>query len=551
MKPALIILIAIILLILAAGVAAAADADVSAQSIINSPHNLSASGPGKVKSTGEQQVCIFCHTPHHASAVQPLWNRNLPVNAYRVYSSSTLISTPGQPTGSSKLCLSCHDGTIALGSLLTANQTLNFANGVTTIPSGPMNLGTDLSGSHPISFTYDANLATKNGKLADPASLPKSVVLENGQLQCTSCHDPHDDSRGNFLVMTNRKSQLCNSCHTQNGQSTITAHNQCADCHQQHNAPSGAYLLSGATVTATCTTCHGNGAPTLGANVMPDLNKISRHAEDASPSLARLTTTVSPHSANVSNSVNCADCHEPHSMTTGSTAAPSVLPVLGKVSGMSASGAAITRSKFEYEVCFKCHGENTDRPFVTRNAIQTNVRLQFQLSAVSFHPIEAPGRGHDVPSLTPNYTIGSIIRCTDCHGSDSGSSGAKGPHGSNIAPLLLANYETTDGTSESSTAYALCYNCHERSSILGNVSFSRHSIYIVDQRTPCSVCHDSHGISSAQGTMRTNSHLMNFDTTVVRPDPITKRLEYVSTGPRTGKCYLLCHGKDHSGLHYP
>jgi hypothetical protein len=151
--------------------------------------------------------------------------------------------------------------------------------------------------------------------------------------------------------------------------------------------------------------------------------------------------------------------------------------------------------------------------------------------------------------------VGTLIYCTDCHSSDTGlnasGSGPSGPHGSNIRPLLIAEYDTLDGTSESESAYALCYRCHERASILNNESFSRHSFYIVDQRTPCSVCHDGHGISSAQGTMVNNAHLMNFDTTVVQPDPITRMIEYRSTGPRTGSCTLTCHGKVHSGLKYP
>src|ERR1043166_8158441 len=90
-------------------------------SIVNTRHNLSVSGPGPIKSTNEQQICIFCHTPHNAAPIQPLWNRNLPVTAYIPYSSNSLQAKPGQPTGSSKLCLSCHDGTIALSSVLSTN----------------------------------------------------------------------------------------------------------------------------------------------------------------------------------------------------------------------------------------------------------------------------------------------------------------------------------------------------------------------------------------------------------------------------------------------
>jgi predicted CXXCH cytochrome family protein len=538
---------AFIVMLVIAGVALGQN--VNAKSIVNTAHNLSASGLGKIKSSNEQQVCIFCHTPHNAAPVQPLWNRNLPVSAYRVYSSSTLISTPGQPTGSSKLCLSCHDGTIALGSVLNASSAGNPAGDLGTLPAGSTNLGTDLSGDHPISFTYDSNLASKNGALVDPGTLPMRVRLPNRQLQCTSCHDAHDDSRGSFLVMSNSNSQLCVTCHTTTHQTTIPAHAQCADCHQQHNAPSGADLLTGATVDATCNSCHGGSATTTGANILSEQAKMSRHAQgDVAPASAQVGAM---NSKAVTNSANCADCHEPHTIKSGTKGTGSLAADLGKVSGLSRTGAPVARAKYEYEICFKCHGQNTDQPFVTRQVVQTNLRREFEPTAASFHPIEAPGRGHLQPSLVPGLNAGSIISCTDCHSSDSGTNGVKGPHGSNIPPLLKANYETMDGTPESASAYALCYQCHERSSILGNESFSRHSIYIVDQRTPCSVCHDSHGISSAQGTTITNSHLMNFDTSVVRPDAISRRLTYRSTGPNSGQCFLTCHGKDVNGLRYP
>ena len=63
------------------------------------------------------------------------------------------------------------------------------------------NLGVDLSNDHPISFTYDSNLALADGELRDPAlsvhiatrspGVKPAVPLENGQVECMSCHDPH------------------------------------------------------------------------------------------------------------------------------------------------------------------------------------------------------------------------------------------------------------------------------------------------------------------------------------------------------------------------
>ena len=35
-----------------------------AKNIIQTMHNLSVSGPGGIKAVSEQEICVFCHTPH-------------------------------------------------------------------------------------------------------------------------------------------------------------------------------------------------------------------------------------------------------------------------------------------------------------------------------------------------------------------------------------------------------------------------------------------------------------------------------------------------------
>src|SRR4051794_3929392 len=136
----------------------------AAESILTSKHDLSVTSPNSIKAVTESEVCIFCHTPHQAGET-PLWNHTLSAATYTPYSSSTTKASIGQPTGASKLCLSCHDGTVALGMINSRSSALQMQSGVTTLPTGHSNLGTDLSDDHPISFTYDGPLTSANGQL--------------------------------------------------------------------------------------------------------------------------------------------------------------------------------------------------------------------------------------------------------------------------------------------------------------------------------------------------------------------------------------------------
>jgi hypothetical protein len=118
--------------------------------------------------------------------------------------------------------------------------------------------------------------------------------------------------------------------------------------------------------------------------------------------------------------------------------------------------------------------------------------------------------------------------------------------------LLSDRYETADFTPESASAYALCYTCHRRdgsAGILGDASFP-HSEHVQNQRIPCSACHDAHGVSSLQGNRVNNSHLINFDSSIVFPDPRTGRMEFMDQGRFAGQCFLSCHGAVHSPRTY-
>jgi predicted CXXCH cytochrome family protein len=512
--------------------------------VLDSPHNLSATGSGSIRAASEDQVCIFCHATHNATPIQPLWNRYTPLEAYRVYSSQSLDAEPGQPTGASKMCLSCHDGTIAIGNVVSRDVPIQVLGAPGTLPAGASNLGTDLSDDHPISFRYDSALAARDQRLRDPSLLPEAVRLDlNQELQCTSCHDAHSNAYGKFLVMPNEASQLCVSCHDV-GITTIQEHADCNACHQSHSAPSGPYLLTQATVTDTCLSCH-DGSQIGTSDVAADLRRPFIH-DTRSP--------VSPTQPDSLES-SCTDCHDPHTMQRGTAEAPGVHPNFGSIGGVTDSGTVTQAANHEYEVCFKCHADaNAFRPTVSRVLSQNNTRLEFGASPISAHPVVTPSRSMDAPSLIPGLTTSSMIACSDCHGTPTGQGiGATGPHpvhGSDHPPLLIARYETTDYTSESAQAYDLCYRCHIRSNILADQSFPEHSSHIVDQRAPCAACHDAHGIASAQGSPFGNTHLINFATFMVTPDGATGRLEFRDNGRFAGECFLSCHGVNHSPAVY-
>ena len=205
--------------------------DMAYAGIAATNHNLSVAGPGAVKSIDETEICVFCHTPHRAIKNDniPLWNHNLSTAGnYGVYTSptfdgATTIQNMGGADSTtaavSNLCLSCHDGTVAVNSLnnpsnanQSGNPVMGGVNGDGTIPDGVTMLGTDLSDDHPINFTYDAALFNIDRSLNDPATLT-GVVLFNGTVQCASCHDPHSSVYPTFLRVDNTGSGLCLRCH--------------------------------------------------------------------------------------------------------------------------------------------------------------------------------------------------------------------------------------------------------------------------------------------------------------------------------------------------
>lgn len=248
--------------------------------IANSKHDLSSvSTSGGNTFSGTNEVCVFCHTPHGSdtSAPVPLWNRNLnstPSTTYTTYdqlNTSTLDGSIGYVGSVSLACLSCHDGTQAMDTVINepgsgvdnaaytagtwsgANQTSGkIKAGLITM------IGTDLKNDHPVGVQYagggltDANcgaaITTSMFKDEDffvPTcvtvnSTPfwyleksgnakrdrKDIILytrddldrvvggtKEPSVECASCHDPHETANGTFLRISNSGSGLCLACH--------------------------------------------------------------------------------------------------------------------------------------------------------------------------------------------------------------------------------------------------------------------------------------------------------------------------------------------------
>ncbi len=462
---------------LALALALAAPPDVRA-----TKHNLSAASTNAVRAGTVDEVCVFCHTPHGAYQSRPIWNRDLAYQdnptLYDLYGSTTLDSNVARPTGASKLCLSCHDGTLALGSLMNLDAqrpaSVAMQGGVTTMPPGRTRLGTDLRNDHPISMV--PNVASDPELQLPPVG--DDVRLREGStpgqkdtVQCTSCHDPHLSSY-KFLVKDNLRGALCLTCHPKPGWmgsrheaslapypaggATTVGDLGCLACHTPHNGQSPSRLLQTNNLSVgtpapwaeenVCYNCHqpgGTGIDPARGRAAPDIRtqfqKFTHHpVELKTDEHQPVFTNHLPEPETVQNTrkhVECADCHNPHRVQA--------LPgnVYEGMKGISLSGGevvddAVTDLK-QYELCFRCHGDSFATfipPSTTRPPSGSNKRLEFQPTNDSYHPVPGPGRNQstflnnvaDAPDgqLRGNDWQGnrlnrlSTVLCTDCHNNE-------------------------------------------------------------------------------------------------------------------------------------
>jgi predicted CXXCH cytochrome family protein len=505
------------------------------------------------------------------------------VEGYR--SASMVVRGEGgsaTPTGASKVCLSCHDGTVAVGQTRTGRIAMAGKAAGGFIPLQSNKIGTDLRGSHPVSIRLKPSASLHTPERGQHVRLDPA-----GNVQCTSCHDPHVESAEpgvtQFLVKGSKGSGLCLSCHAlvqfqpagashaapgASSSAATLASGGCAACHLSHGGDGRGRLIrrdAGADDDTACLKCHDGRAAK--ADLLREVSKVYGHAvrgpHDAAEAPDGAAFRLPEGDPSAPRHAGCADCHEPHRATSRKTDAPMAAGALAGVWGIDASGRRVAEARFEYEVCFKCHADSANQPqargpvlpdTVRRARIDVNLRRVFDASAASFHPVVGPGKATVVPSLKAPLTTASLVRCGDCHASDTGpgagGSGPAGPHGSSFLHLLERNYATLDATPESPTAYALCYKCHDRQVLLSaKSSFPLHARHLTAGRATCSACHGAHGVSASAGTPINNAHLIDFDTTIVKPTQFGIR-SYAARGPASGSCALTCHGKEHQDLLY-
>jgi len=219
---------------------------VTRAGVLGSPHDFSGKS-WNITPSDPNSVCGPCHQPHHAdSRVIPLWGHTTSQGPWTMYSTlnspTFKASQSPTPTGQSLACLSCHDGTVAVNSYAGKIQ----GGSAVTITNNAL-IGTDLTHTHPISFTYDANLVgtlpnqdqflynPDTTQVLQPDNSPfvpgndmtiKGFLLGgNYRLECSSCHEVHNQVGSPYDIVNNPKlvkingtqggvgSLLCRSCH--------------------------------------------------------------------------------------------------------------------------------------------------------------------------------------------------------------------------------------------------------------------------------------------------------------------------------------------------
>ncbi len=364
----------------------------------------------------------------------------------------------------------------------------------------------------------------------------------HGSALCITCHDMNQWQVSSHATSPATWNGTGVNPWPNSSEKSVSA-NGCQNCHATHNAGTKPRLLTFADEEQNCYSCHSGNVASK--NIAAEFNKMSVHPITANTGVHDpLEDAVNP----TRRHVECADCHNGHAANAATAVAPNASGALAGVRGLNANGAVIQTVAREHELCFRCHADSLARgqARISRQFPQTNTRLAFSTANPSYHPVVASGKNPSVPSLLSPLTPSSVIYCTDCHNNDqgtkTGAGGPNGPHGSRFIPILERQLVIADFNIESISTYNLCYKCHSRDSILSDQSFPLHRKHIVEEKTACTTCHDSHGSANYK-------HLINFNRLYVTPSS-NGRMEFSETRNRRSVCSLTCHNVDHNAASY-
>lgn len=274
-------------ILLAGGAALMLAQGAAMAGIATSKHDLSSTGAFNkfTPTTGNSEICAFCHTPHGAdtAAPVPLWNRALPApGGYTTYAALGTSTLDGgvAPVGSVSLaCLSCHDGTQAMNTVINAPGSGGYnatggtwagtwnAAGSAAAASGTLNyasiinIGTDLRNDHPVGIQYagggflsSANLAATGGAAAGTA-VDADFVTPRAKGNGSTANFWVDTTGG--TAGTREKTDMILYTRTE---ATVGGVAQpfveCASCHDPHNTTNGTFLRFSNANSGLCLACH-------------------------------------------------------------------------------------------------------------------------------------------------------------------------------------------------------------------------------------------------------------------------------------------------------
>lgn len=405
-----------------------------------------------VLASSETQICVFCHTPHGGStSTKPLWNRKVAgagyTPSYILYDSSTLDAKQVQgslmqPGGSSKLCLSCHDGSVAIGNVNVLNgldksgtaagtNVIAMQSGVTTMPTGSgadtgftRNLGTDLTNDHPISISYNDSLADTDGELRKPSlnttlvgvrapgvkpklplqntgggtaydpdgAGPLSSYSINAQVQCTTCHDPH--IRETSTAVGNQKFLRLNRF-------------------QELNPPSSSgFVDTDNAGDIICMACHDKGGASWAFSAHANPTVANELYSNTHATRREFPTNLPVWKA------SCLNCHDTHAVSGTRR-----LLREGTNEGSSTAGAPKAGgagSAALEETCYQCHDGGGNGTLQGYSEVP-NIKTDFTTKAIRMPITSAPQGGggnttevHEISGYFSDPEINCTTKGTQC-----------------------------------------------------------------------------------------------------------------------------------------